>query len=97
MFDENASDIIVPYGRGKELIGELCSSRAAIDADYRGRLLKEAGAYTVSVYDYQLQRLLKEQAVYPVCGSFALALSEAYYDNILGLVEEPESSSFLEV
>lgn len=97
VFDNSATDILVPYGRGKELIEELCSSRADKAAEYRSALLKEAGAYTVSVYDNQLKQLIKKRAVYPVCGGLALALAEEYYDKQLGLVEESAENIFLEV
>ena len=57
VFDENTTDVIVPYGEGKELIAELCSARAEYDDAYRRGLLKKAGDYTVSLYQYQKRRL----------------------------------------
>ncbi len=97
VFDESATDVIVPYGEGKRIITELCSSHAKEDHNYREQLLKSARAYTVSVYTYQKERLLTDKAMYPICDDFAFALIEPYYNEKLGLVMDPASQGFLEV
>lgn len=62
VFDENTTDVIVPYGRGKQLITELCSERCRVDPAYRAALLKEANGFTVSLYSHQKKRLEQENA-----------------------------------
>jgi len=97
VFDENSQEVIVPYGDGRELIARLCSSRALEDAVYRSELLKRARAFSVSIYQYQIDALQKDKAIYPVCKDYALALSEACYDPVLGLLNEPNVMKYQEV
>jgi CRISPR-associated endonuclease/helicase Cas3 len=87
---------LTSYGKGKELIAELCSKRCEQDAEYRAELLKTASDYTVSLYQYQKKRLEESHGLYSICGGCALALAEDFYDEALGVTKEPGSMSFLE-
>lgn len=97
VFDEDTSDVLVPYGDGKRLIEELCTQRAEQDIAYRQTLLKQAGNYSVSLYQYQKKRLEQLGALQPLCGDCALALQEGYYDKITGLKAEENTQAFWEV
>lgn len=97
VFDENTTDVLVPYGDGRRLIEELCSRRAEQDIAYRQMLLKQAGSYSVSLYRYQKKRLEQLGALQPLCGGCALALQEGCYDEITGLKAEGNTQAFWEV
>lgn len=97
VFDENTTDVLVPYGDGRRLIEELCSRRAEQDIAYRQMLLKQAGSYSVSLYRYQKKRLEQLGALQPLCGGCALALQEGCYDEITGLKAEENAQAFWEV
>ncbi len=97
VFDGTSADVIVPYGRGRQLIAELCSQRCRFDPAYRASLLKEAGSYTVSIYLYQKKQLRQKQALIPVCDGCALALAEGFYDDTVGLLADGENQAFMEV
>lgn len=97
VFDEDTTDVLVPYGDGRQLIAELCSRRAEQDTVYRYALLKQAGNYSVSLYQYQKKRLEQLGALQPLCGGCALALQEGYYDKITGLKAEENTQAFWEV
>lgn len=96
VFDEDTTDVLVPYGDGRRLIEELCSRRAEQDIAYRQALLKQAGSYSVSLYRYQKKRLEQLGALQPLCGGCALALREGCYNEITGVTEE-NTQSFWEV
>ena len=97
VFDEDTTDILVPYGKGKELIEELCADRCLRDISYRAKVLKEAGSYTVGIYRYQRERLERRHALIPVCDGCVLVLADGFYDDTLGLTENDENLSFTEV
>lgn len=56
VFDENTRDVVVPYGEGAALIAEL-SGHESPDPAFLAQWLRRAKAYTVSIYDYQVQAL----------------------------------------
>lgn len=90
VFDEDTTDVLVPYGKGKELIEELCSEKAEWDISYRQKLLQQAGEYSISLYRYQVEKLQKENALRSICGGCVLVLAEEYYDKSTGLIMEAQ-------
>ena len=97
VFDENTTDVIVPYGRGKQLITELCSERCRVDPAYRAALLKEANGFTVSLYSHQKKRLEQENALFPACGGCVWVLADGFYDDTVGLIRDQKKQGFMEV
>ena len=85
VFDENTTDVLVPYGQGKEYIQALCSQRAQYDLAYRADILRKLNGYTVSIYPYQKKQLEKNQALTAICDGSVLALRAGDYDAITGL------------
>ena len=65
--------VLVPYGKGKDMLLELQSSRG------NASLLRALQPYTVSISQSQCQRL--GNALYPALDSAALVLQENYYDS----------------
>ncbi len=97
VFDADTTDVLTPYGEGKRLIEELCSQRGSQDEAYRQMLLKKAGDYTVSLYQYQKQELEKQGALVSVCGGCVLVLREEYYHETVGLNIQGNTQAFWEV
>ncbi len=71
VFDQDTVDVIVPYGKGRELIEELCGGKAKYDMAYLKGLLEQVKPYTVSLFRYQYDRLEKEDGVIPLSGGAA--------------------------
>lgn len=80
VFEENTTDVIVPYGQGEQLIQELCGERAGQDPAYLRSLLDAAKPYTVSLYQYQIDCLNQERSLIPLQGG-ALGLSGHYLED----------------
>ena len=97
VFDEDTTDILVPYGRGKRLIAELCGDRCRSNPLYRAAVLKEASSYTVGIYPNQKERLEQRQALISVCGGCAWILADGFYDNAVGLTVSEEKQEYMEV
>lgn len=97
VFDRTSVDVIVPYGRGRQLIAELCSQRCSFDPNHRAALLREAGNYTVRIYPYQKKQLKQKQALLSVCDGCALVLADGFYDDTVGLTADGENQAFMEV
>ena len=97
VFDEDTVDVLVPYGKGAQLIAQMCDSRCARDTEYCASLLKEATGFTVSLYRYQFRQLEAQGALIWVCNDCALALLPEYYDDQVGLKTDHKNNSFWEV
>ncbi len=95
VFEENTSDVIVPYGKGKDLIVELCGERAERDLLYVLSLLEEAKPYTVALFQYQIDRLTAEHSLLPLPGG-AWGLS-GHYSEETGFSVEGSNLEFEEV
>lgn len=77
VFEENTTDVIVPYSLGTELMKDLNSEKAKHNPDYLKALLKQAKPYTISLYQYQIDRLNSEQGLVLLAGG-ALGLNGNY-------------------
>ena len=97
VFDENTIDVLVPYGEGKQLISQMCGSKAATDISYCDSLLQQAASYTISLYEYQRQKLEEKGGLFQVCNGCAFALLPEYYDDQVGLKLDGTNYSFWEV
>lgn len=78
VFEENTTDVIVPYGAGKALIEMLCGERAQRDPAYLCSILGKAKPYTISLYQHQIDRLSEEHSLIPLQGG-ALGLNKHYH------------------
>lgn len=92
VFDTNTRDLIVPYGKGAELIAEL-TGRERPDPAFLASWARRAREYTVSVYEWQRKAL--GNAVTEYMG--AAVLADGFYDENTGLCLRPEENDFLEV
>lgn len=97
VFPENSTDVLVPYGRGKWLIEELCAERCRFDLAYRAAVLKEASDYTVGIYPYQKKQLEQKQALVPACDDCVWILADGFYDEDVGLLVDAKDQVFMEV
>lgn len=97
VFENNKTDVIVPYQKGKAIIAGLCSEKAKYDEAYTRKLLNQAKPYSVSIYEYQKRKLLEEHGLATVCNDIAWVLHGDFYNTNIGLVTEPEENTYLEV
>lgn len=95
VFEEDTTDVIVPYGDGATLIQDLCSGKARQDPACLKALLEKAKPYTVSLYQYQLDCLQKEHALIPLPGG-ALGL-DGHYEEATGFSISQTKFEFQEV
>ncbi|MCC5851135.1 MAG: CRISPR-associated helicase Cas3' [Verrucomicrobia bacterium] len=76
--------VLVPYQRGKDLIGELSSvlPRDDVPLPYQIRLLREAQSYTVNVFPNLVRQLGEKGALNEICpDSGVYYLDERHYDS----------------
>ena len=92
VFDNNTRDLVVPWGEGAALISEL-TAQAQPDPAFLAQWERRVRPYTVSAYDWQLQKL--GNAVTEHAG--IAFLDPAFYDNDTGLTLRPKEYDFLEV
>lgn len=98
VFDGETTDVIVPYGEGREIILELGQIDPQHEPAKLYALLERAKPYTVSLYSWQRTKLEKEaHALIPKCGGSILVLQEGYYDENTGLVPEAGQMDYMEV
>ena len=94
VFDENTTDVLVPYGKGKELIKALGNLFLPQDFKRMKELLEEVKAYTVSLYAGEKARLEGEHGLISLCNGSVLVLQEGYYDENFGFVSERKAIPF---
>lgn len=92
VFDGGTRDLIVPYGKGAELIAELAGEPNP-DPAFLADWTRRARPYSIAAYDWQLKAL--GNAVTEYAG--VAVLSEGFYDNDTGLILKPGITDFLEV
>lgn len=82
VIDSVTQGIIIPFGRGKEIITQLCSS-PNISKEFK--LMKEAQRYSVNCYEHTLKMLDANSAIYNIQDSGIFYLNEEHYSLDFGL------------
>ena len=99
VFDEETTDVVVPFGDGKEMISEL--GRKLDDTKYVSGMfmadwLKRIKPYTVSLYSYQKEMIERNAGLYKI--GDVLILQENCYSDKTGIINDNTGNgSFLEV
>lgn len=88
--DKGLKNILVPYREGKGLIQALQSEA---DPEQKRIILRKLQRYSVGVPEKTLKNL--GNAVYRIEENRVLVLAEGYYDENVGLKEEPSALDFL--
>lgn len=87
VIDAPTQGIIVPYGEGKKLIIDLCSSLHPIE---QGQLLRRAQRYSVNVFPHTFEKLQEVKAVFETQpGSGIFHLDQQYYSKEFGISTTP--------
>ncbi len=84
--DSPARGVIVPYGEGKDIIAALNSPSGQQNVH---ALLRRAQRYTVNLYPYEIERMLRNGVLYSVNGlEDVLYLGKSGYDQEFGVVQD---------
>lgn len=83
VYDDNQTDVIVPYKEGKEIIRKL--KELPEDGEWRTKkeLLKAASPYTVKIYNTSLEKMQEKEAV--VDKKFFFYVRDEYYNEDMGV------------
>ena len=76
---------------------DLFSASSQYDLGLQKEILKKAKLYTVSIYQFQKERLERQGGLVSVMDDCLFALHPEYYDMEIGLTPEPGSMQYLEV
>lgn len=84
VFDENTTDVIVPYNKeAEEIIADLCSEKAKFNYVFMKEKIKKAKQYIIQIYEYQKKEL--EGMLFSDEGNHFIALNEQNYSKETGL------------
>ncbi|MCK5542680.1 MAG: CRISPR-associated helicase Cas3' [Desulfobacterales bacterium] len=83
--DAPTQAVIVPYGKGRDIIGELCADFEPAKA---WKLIKQAQQYSVNVFPNAWRKLQDADAVTSIQGEEIYFLDERFYSNDFGLATE---------
>ena len=93
--DSYTQGVIVPFGKGQELINALCS---AYSDHEKMKFIKEAQRYSVNLFTSQINELIAKQAVAETQkGSGVYYLQKHYYDKVFGLCKSPNLLEFYDI
>lgn len=98
VFDENTSDVVVPYDEGERLIHELQEehNKGFVSVTFLSDWIRRAKPYTVSMYHYQKDAIEKKSGLSEMEG--VQILQKDFYDNKTGIINGSSGNgSFLEV
>lgn len=95
VFDSNNGSILVPYGEGKEIIGQLPAEKPRYDLSHIARLLKDAKPYTISVTARQIEQMHRKGLLFTRLDGSIYILNDGYYDNNTGIKEGNDLCSTL--
>ena len=97
VFDQDTTDVLVPYGAGAEIIAELGSSTAQGDWERQKELIDQSKPYTISLYQYQRELLEKQWGLTAYLDGAVLALNPEFYSSETGLTLKSGDPGLLEV
>lgn len=82
VIDNLTTSVIVPYEEGKDIIAELNGSNSIEDLS---RLLRKAQQYTVNLFNYEKEQLIKNDGLVYYLDGKILVLKESAYNDEYGL------------
>ena len=86
VFEDNTSDLIVPYNKEADtIICDLCSQKAKFDYVYMKERLEKAKMYTIQVFEYQKKKLEEQGMLFSDGGQHFMALNSQCYNSEIGL------------
>lgn len=89
VFDENTTDIIVPYNaEAEEIIADLFSEKAAYDYVFLKERIERAKPYTVQIFEYQKRKLHEYGVLSLESKSRFTVLNKQCYNAETGLIIE---------
>lgn len=86
VFDENTTDILVPYDdKARQIISELLSEKRPRGIADIAKLTEQAKPYLIHIFEYQKRRLSDDGMLYPDPSGRFMILNELCYSRELGL------------
>ncbi|MHB8063584.1 MAG: CRISPR-associated helicase Cas3' [Ruminiclostridium sp.] len=92
VIDNNTTGIVVPYGKGEELIAKINGNCDIFKLKY---YLKEAQQYSVNLFDLDFYKLEKLNAFYRLNNGGVIALRKEFYNENIGVTTEEQQQEFL--
>lgn len=95
VFEQDTTEVVVPYKKGRDLIRNLFSDEAKFNLAYCKKLISECRGYTVSIYEYQKKHLLENGGITYIesCGTYVM--TDGYYSDEIGIVMETSAEDFI--
>ena len=87
VFDSDSESVLVPYGEGKNIIGELPEKLSQYDLSRVAMLLKSAKPYTISVTSEQIKQMWKKSMLFTRLDGSVYILNDDCYDEHIGIKE----------
>lgn len=88
VIDNLSTSVIVPYGKGKEIIADL-NGQGTIEG--LTKLLRKAQQFTINLYKFELEQLVQNNGIISYVDGNILALKDSAYSEEFGLNLENNS------
>lgn len=86
VFEKETIDVLVPYGKGKDIIQEIKNTKNSLyDFFSLKDILQKAKQFTINIFQYQLTQLYDMGFIYEYFEKRIIVLDESVYDSYLGL------------
>ncbi|MBO0992568.1 CRISPR-associated helicase Cas3' [Bacillus sp. SD088] len=88
VIENNTTSVLVPFGKGKEIIAELAGAQKIDDLT---QLLRKAQQYTINLYTYEKELINKNAGLVSLFDGKIMALKEGAYNEEFGLEIQNDS------
>lgn len=94
VFDQDTTDILVPYGNGAKIAEQLYSMQDSwFDFGKFREIMGQAKKYTISIYEWQKEKLYQAGLLSAVLDGRAWVLDRKAYDDCFGLTVTEEQAA----
>ncbi|MBR4067990.1 MAG: CRISPR-associated helicase Cas3' [Clostridia bacterium] len=95
VFDSTTESILVPYCKGRDIIGQLPEKNPRYDLSRIATLLEEAKPYTISVTSRQIEQMRNKGMLFVRLSGSINILNDEHYDDNIGIKEGNDLCSTL--
>ena len=87
IFDQDTTDILVPYGKGADIAEQLrIMKEGCFELERLRPIMQQAKKFTISIFEWQKKKLYQAGMLYPILDGRVMVLDKGAYDDCFGLI-----------
>lgn len=87
IFDQDTTDILVPYGKGADIAEQLrIMKEGCFELEKLRPIMQQAKKFTISIFEWQKKKLYQAGMIYSILDGRVMVLDKGAYDDCFGLI-----------